>query len=187
VLLWAAPAQVILMTGLAGGAAAIGVAVAVGLSAVRLLPMVVSVLPVMRGPRTRIHHLILPAHFVSVTLWIEGLRLLPAVPRENRVAFMNGLGIVFTTACAVSTVVGFFLAAGLPLIFAAALLMLTPLSFLMSTAGNARSLPDRLALPFGLILGPLLAAYKFQLDLLWAGVVGGTLAYAISRLTEKRR
>ena len=187
VLLWAAPAQVILMTGLSGGAAPIGIAVAVGLSGVRLLPMVVSLIPVMRSPRTRLQHLILPAHFVAVTLWIEGLRLLPGLPRENRAAFMNGLGAAFTTAATVSTTAGFHMAAGLPTVLTAALLMLTPLSFLMSTAGNARSLPDRLALPFGLVLGPLLAAFEFQLDLLWAGVIGGTLAYAASRLWKLRR
>ena len=48
VLIWAGPAQVILISTLGGGAALIEVAIAVGLSGVRLLPMVVSLLPMLR-------------------------------------------------------------------------------------------------------------------------------------------
>jgi predicted branched-subunit amino acid permease len=187
VLLWAAPAQVIVMSALAGGAALVGIAVAVALSSVRLMPMVVSLIPMMRGPKTRIRDLLVPAHFVSVTIWVEGLRLLPAVPREQRVAFLNGMGTSFGIVAALSTVGGFYLAAGLPLVLRAALLMLTPLTFLMSTAGNARVLSDRLALALGLVIGPLLAVYQVQLDLLWGGIIGGTLGYAIHRLRRGAR
>ena len=52
-LVWAGPAQVILISTLGGGAQLIEVAVAVGLSGVRLLPMVVSLMPILRGPHTK--------------------------------------------------------------------------------------------------------------------------------------
>ena len=58
------------------------------------------------------------------------------------------------------------------------------MSFLISTARNARQMVDKLALVFGLALGPLLAYLHVQLDLMWTGVVGGTLAYAVHRLRE---
>jgi hypothetical protein len=48
-------------------------------------------------------------------------------------------------------------------------------------------LADWLALAFGLVLGPLLAWWQFGLDLLWTGVVGGSLAYGIQRLREALR
>ena len=187
ILVWAGPAQVILLTALGGGAALVEIAIAVALSAVRLMPMVVSLIPIMRGPATRNRDLVLPAHFVAVTIWGESLRLLPALPRENRVAFLNGMGSGFMAVGAVFTIVGFYLAASLPMVLTAALLMLTPLAFLMSTAGNARLLADRLALLLGLMIGPVLAAYRVELDLLWAGMIGGTLAYAVHRLREAAR
>ena len=68
--------------------------------------------------------------------------------------------------------------------FAGALLFLTPMSFLISTSRNARVLVDRLALIFGLALAPLLTYFNVQLDLMWSGLVGGTLAYGIQRLRE---
>jgi hypothetical protein len=80
--------------------------------------------------------------------------------------------------------VGYYLAAGLPPLFAGTLLFLTPMSFLMSTARNARMMVDRLALVLGLVLGPLLTYWHVDLDLMWTGVVGGTLAYGVHRLRE---
>jgi hypothetical protein len=66
------------------------------------------------------------------------------------------------------------------------LLFLTPLSFLISTARNARMMMDRLALGIGLALGALLTIMHVEFDLMWAGVGGGTLAYAIHRLREAK-
>ena len=63
VLIWAGPAQVILISALGGGAALIEVAIAVGLSGVRLLPMVVSLLPILRTPQTRQRDLIAAGAF----------------------------------------------------------------------------------------------------------------------------
>jgi hypothetical protein len=75
----------------------------------------------------------------------------------------------------------------MPLIIVAALLFLTPISFLVSAIRNARLLSDRLALGFGLIMAPLLTIYNVGLDLLWTGLIGGTAAYAIHRLREAAR
>jgi ABC-type amino acid transport system permease subunit len=69
----------------------------------------------------------------------------------------------------------------------AALLFLTPMSFLVSIARNSSLLVDRLALVFGLILGPILAFREVELDVMWAGIAGGTIAYAAHRIRESLR
>ena len=43
---------------------------------------------------------------------------------------------------------------------------------------------DRLALGFGLVLGPLFAWWQVGLDLMWSGIVGGTAAYLIHRFAR---
>jgi len=68
VLVWAAPAQVILISALGVGAPLIEVAIAVSLSAVRLFPMVVALLPLLRAEGTRLRDLLLPAQFTSVSM-----------------------------------------------------------------------------------------------------------------------
>jgi predicted branched-subunit amino acid permease len=183
-LVWAGPAQVILISALGTGAAPVEVAVAVSLSGVRLFPMVVALLPILRRQDTRLRDLLLPTHFTSVSMWVESMRLLPGLPRERRGAFCNGLSVGFMCAAVVAGFVGYYLAAELPPLFAGALLFLTPVSFLVSTARNARAMMDKLALVLGLTLGTVLTANHVQLDLLWAGVGGGTLAYAVHRLRE---
>jgi predicted branched-subunit amino acid permease len=184
VLVWAGPAQVILISALGSSAPLPEAAVAVSLSGIRLFPMVVSLLPMLRGPGTRLRDLLLPTHFTSVSMWVESHRLLPGLPRAQRIRFCNGLSFGLMSSAVTSGFVGFYLAAGLPPLLAGGLLFLTPMSFLLSTARNARTLLDKLALAFGLALAPVLAVLHVQLDLMWSGVVGGTLAYAIHRLRE---
>src|SRR5262245_18651922 len=185
VLVWAGPAQVIMISALGTGAGLFEVALAVGLSGVRFLPMVVSLLPLLRTPATRFRDLLLPAHLTAASMWVESFRLLPAMPRERRLAFCNGLGIGFMLAGHLGSAIGYYLAAVLPGLLTAVLLFLTPLSFLMSTARNSRTLVDGVALVLGLVLGPLLAYYQFGLDLLWTGIVGGSVAYAAHHLRRR--
>jgi predicted branched-subunit amino acid permease len=186
VLVWAAPAQVILISTL-GTATLFEVAVAVTLSSARFLPMVASLLPMLKRAETRNHEFLLPAHFTAISVWAESMRLLPAVPRERRIAFENGLGSGLMVSAVAASLVGYYLAAGLPPIFAAALLFLTPLSLLMSISRNIRVLIDGLAFSLGLVIGPLLAANKVKLDLLWTGIIAGTVAYLVHRLREAAR
>jgi predicted branched-subunit amino acid permease len=184
IVIWAAPAQVILISTLATGAAFLEIAIAVSLSAVRLFPMVVALLPLVRpAMKTRAEYALV-THFTSVSMWVESLRLLPGVTPEFRLAFCYGLSVGYMSTAVTFGFVGFYLAAGLPPLLAAALLFLTPMSFLTSTARNCREMIDILAFIFGIVLGPLLAWYQVGLDLLWTGVIGGGLAYGIHRLRE---
>src|SRR5262245_10494194 len=186
VLVWAGPAQVILISALAVGATPVKTALAVGLSSARLLPMVISLLPLIKTPQTRGRELVLPAHLTAISMWIESLRLLPSYPRAVRIPFANGLGVGFMLAAHAGTVLGFYLAAALPPILSAGLLFLTPMSFLISTTRNCRLASDWLALALGIALGPVLAAWDVGLDLLWTGIVAGTVAYGVGRLRRAR-
>ncbi len=187
ILVWAGPAQVILISALGGGAALIEVAIAVGLSGVRLLPMVVSLLPILKTPSTRQRDLLLPTHFTAVSMWVESMRIAPLIAPERRIAFCNGIGTGYISSAMIATVAGYYLAAKLPLLMTAGLLFLTPISFLISVARNSRQLVDKLALVLGLAIGPLLAYRDVDLDILWTGIGGGTLAYVAHRVRESMR
>lgn len=183
---WAGPAQIILITTLGSGATILQAAIAVTVSAVRLFPMVVSVLPLMRTPKTRRRELIFAAHLTAVTLWVECHRFLPQVPRERRIAFVHGLGCGLVSVCLCANTIGYFLAAGLTQTLGAAILLLTPLSFLFSTARNSREIADIVALVLGLLLYPLAAKMHSGLDILVSGLVAGTVAYGVHVLREVR-
>ena len=186
VLQWAGPAQVILVTALGSGTAAIETAVAVGLSSVRLLPMVVALLPMLRTERTRPWQLIVPVHFIAVSVWIESTRHAPRIPREQRIGFCNGVGVMLVLMGVICTGIGYYMQGALPVVFGAAAMFITPISFLTSALRGARLLMDKAALLLGLTVGPLLALNKVEFDLLWTGVIGGTLAYGAHRVQRMR-
>jgi predicted branched-subunit amino acid permease len=183
---WAGPAQIILISTLGSGATVLQAAIAVTLSAIRLFPMVVSVLPLVRSPETKRRQLVLVAHFIAVTLWVECVRLLPRVPRRHRIAFTHGLGFGLLSVCLVATALGYGLAANLPQLFGAAILLLTPLAFLLSTARNCRQLADVVALVVGLALFPLVSILHTGVDILISGMSAGTIAYAVHRWRNKQ-
>ena len=183
---WAGPAQVILVTGLGPGTALIETAVAVSLSSVRLFPIVVALMPVVRHENTRLWQLIVPVHFMAVSVWIESMRMAPLLSRDQRIPFCNGVGVTLLSIGVVFTAIGYTVQAMLPALFAAGAMFMTPISFLVSTARNARLLLDKLALGLGLALGPVLAFGKVDFDLLWTGIIAGSLAYGVHRVQRSR-
>jgi len=80
-----------------------------------------------------------------------------------------------------ATIIGYELAANLSRTFAAAILLLTPLAFLFSTARNSRELADVLAL----VLYPVASLMNSGLDILVSGVVAGTIAYDVHKWREQ--
>jgi hypothetical protein len=64
-------------------------------------------------------------------------------------------------------------------LFGAAILLLTPLAFLLSTARNCRELADILALVLGLALYPLISMLHTGVDILISGLSAGTIAYGV--------
>ena len=183
---WAGPAQVILVTGLGPGTALIETAVAVSLSSVRFLPIVVALIPVVRHESTRLWQLIVPVHFMAISVWIECMRAAPRLARDQRIPFCNGVGLTLLSLGVVFTAIGYTSQALLPAIFAAGAMFMTPISFLVSAARNARLLLDKLALGLGLAIGPVLAFSKVEFDLLWTGIIAGTMAYGAHRVQRSR-
>lgn len=184
-LVWAAPAQVILISTLTT-ATLVEVALAVTLTSVRFLPMVAALIPLFNAPGVRQRSLILPTHLTAISVWVEGIRLLPHRPRGERVAFYNGLGSGLISGAIIGGAIGFYLAGRLPPLFAATLLFFTPMALFMSTMRNARALLDRLAFGLGLVIGPIMAWLNFGLDLMWTGLIAGTIAYLVNRWRESK-
>jgi predicted branched-subunit amino acid permease len=181
-LIAALPSQLLLVGGFVTGNGMLVIALAVFLSAARLLPSVVTLLPYLRA---RLWVQLIAAHFVAVSIWVESRRLLPPLPPEGRIPFYFGVTTVFNIGCVVATAIGFYAAGELPRAFAIGLTFLTPMSFLLALMRNARDLADYLSLALGLLLAPFFAEYGGRLDLLWVGLVGGGAAWAI-QLWRKR-
>lgn len=187
VTVWALPSQVVYIGMVGSGAALPAVVLAVALSGMRFLPMVVAWTPVVRGPRTSRATLVVLSAFVAVTAWVFAMSRLPDVPRPARVPFFAGFGLSLVAATAVVMTLAYELIGDLPGFPAAALVLLTPVYFLLALWGAARVAADRAALLAGLVLGPLFTVAVPEADILLAGLVGGTLAWAGQRTLRRLR
>ncbi len=181
-LIWAAPAQLIFFGGLATGGLVLATAIAVGLSAIRLLPMTLAILPYLRRPGQGFLMQAFLAHLVAATNWIEGMRRLSTLEPEGRVPYFVGFGMTCLVVSTAMTGIGYGLVAALPPALAAGVLGLTPIYFTVSMVGTARIPADWVAVGLGLGLAPVAyALFGKELDLLITGLVGGTLAYLVGR------
>lgn len=178
---FALPAQVALTDQIARGASLAAGALAAALTGVRLLPMTVALVPYLRGRAGPRWWLLLAAHYVAVTAWLEGWRRLPALPAELRLVYFLGIGTGMIMATLVGSALGYGLAGAVPRLVAAGLLFLTPIYFLLSLLAASSGRSDQLAIVLGLMLGPVLYLVAPGFDLLGTGLIGGTLAHVIGR------
>lgn len=186
IMIWALPAQVVLIGAVLSGASIFGAGLAVTLSSIRLFPMVVAVVPELRGPRTRKWVLYFLSHFVAITSWVMALQLVRSVPRDRRTSFYAGIVIPLACAGLVIIAIVYLLADSLPPTISAGLLLLTPIYFLTSLWGSARERAGHVAMVSGLVLGPVFHAIVPEFDLLAAGLIGGGIAYGFHLFTAKR-
>ena len=185
-IIWALPAKVVLIGAIMAGNGLPAAAFAVALSSVRLTPMVVSLVPELKARGTRSWVLYLLSHFVAVTSWVIAMQKVRTVPRERRTAWYGGVGssLVILNMGVVTAV--YLIANDMPTLVSAALLLLTPMYFLTSLWGSARERAGKVAMVFGLVLGPLFALVVPEFSLLVTGLVGGTGAYVVHRFAARR-
>jgi predicted branched-subunit amino acid permease len=179
--IWALPSKVVLIGAIMSKSTLIATFIAVCLSAVRLMPMVVAIVPEMRTPTTRKWVLYALSHFVAVTAWVMALERFKTVPRDYRTSFFAGLVSVLLVSNMTMVFLTFQLADAMPPLVSAALVFVTPLYFLFSLWGSARERASHYAMVTGLALTPLFHAVMPQADILGAGIAGGVLAYFIAR------
>lgn len=186
-MVWALPAKVVLVGAILSGSALPAAALAVALSSVRLMPMVVALVPELRGPRTPRWVLYVLSHFVAVTSWVLAMERLGEIPRDMRTTYYAGLGSTLVLVNMVVVAIVFLLADSLPPSVSAALFLLTPMYFLTSLWGSARERAGHVAMVLGLVLGPVFHIILPEFDLLVAGLLGGGAAYTFHRLSRRRQ
>jgi predicted branched-subunit amino acid permease len=182
ILVWAGPSQVIFFASIAAGAAWSAIAIAVGFASLRFLPMTISLMPLLRRPGQGILKQLFVSHFVAVTAWTEGLRRLPSIAVHQRASYFVGFSGACMALSSLGTYAGYYLLDELPVPLAAGLLGLTPIFFLTSLAAGIRGRVDVAAIVLGLALAPIserLIGGGF--DLIVAGLIAGTIAFAIGR------
>lgn len=185
-LVWAGPAQVLLFGSIAAGVPLVAIGAAISLSSIRFIPMCMSLLPLLRRPGMPVWAQLGLVHFIAATAWFEGQKRLPGLPRAERAPYFLGFSLSNMLLAAFATGAGYFLIAQLPPVLAAALLFTTPIFFTVSLVAGTRIRMDFVPIALGFLGAPVAAALvPAGLDLMLAGVGGGTLAYLVMRAMRR--
>jgi predicted branched-subunit amino acid permease len=179
--IWALPGQVVFADQWMKQAGLLATALAVTLTAVRLLPMTMLVLSRARLRGARRWPEFLVAHFTAITMWVIATAGMEGLKQERRIPWLLGLALALVSGMMVFTAVGYFLAELLPDTLAATLIYFTPAFFLISLFSTAHWRFDYVAIVLGALLAPVAAMIDPRFDLLIAGLVGGTVAYLVAR------
>ena len=187
VFIFALPAMVVLIDQMAHGASMFTAALAVTATAVRLLPLVMAIVPLIRHrnvPRW-VEYFI--AYFTAVTMWVEALRRAPTVPKHLRAAYAVGIAVNLVLSAVTGAFLGYVVATGTPAVITAALLFLSPIYFMVAMLAGTRDTLGLMPIVIGLVLGPLFYFIAPKFDLLLTGVVGGTLSFWAAKIFFKAR
>ena len=184
--IWALPSKVVLVGAISSKASLIAAFIAVSLSAVRLMPMTVALVPEMRAVKTRKLTLYALSHFVAVTAWVMSMETFKTVPKPYRTAYFFGIASALMVANLIVVYLTFETIENLPPFVSAGLIFVTPIYFLCSLWGSARERAGHYAMIAGLLLAPLVHSIFPQGDILITGLVGGTAAWALTRRTKAR-
>lgn len=186
---WALPGQIALIEIFAAGGSLLAAAIAVGLANARLMPMVVTLLPILREGETAakpglIHYL--SAHFIALTGWAVAMQRCPDMAPGQRLPFFLGFTLVIWSATLFCTALGFFLVDLLPPTVTLGLVFLNPLYFMLLFTVDIVRRDRRWALLIGIVLGPLMHMISPEWGLLVTGLGGGTLAFLINQYDRRR-
>ena len=179
--IWALPSKVVLIGAILAKSTLVGAFIAVSLSAVRLMPMTVALVPEMRAKTTRKFVLYALSHFIAVTGWVMSMETFKDVPRACRTAYFAGIASALMASNMCVVFIMFKVAEDLPPVASAALIFVTPLYFLCSLWGSARERAGHYAMVLGLALAPVFHSLFPQGDILATGLAGGILAYLLAR------
>ena len=178
---WALPGQVALVDLYGAGASLFAIAVAVALTNARLLPMAITLVPLMRAPGTPQWQYYAAAHFIAVTGWALAMRDCPALPLRQRLPYFMGVVLVLWTVSMLGACLGYALAGNVPAYITLGLVFLNPVYFMLVVAGDVR-IPSRiLTAVLGACAGPLLYLVTPDWSLLLTGLGAGSLGFLLGR------
>ncbi|HLS86688.1 MAG TPA: AzlC family ABC transporter permease [Burkholderiales bacterium] len=179
--IWALPAQLILVEMHSLGAAFVAVVVTVVLSSARFFPMTLMLLPLMKAERHRGWHYYAAAQLLSLTGWTMAVARFPQLPQAVRLYWFYGFTFVCIGTSALATGAGYLVAEALTPLARTGLVFMAPMYYLLILSGAVRERIAALSLACGAVAGPLLHLVAPQWSVLLAGLVGGSLAYALVR------
>jgi predicted branched-subunit amino acid permease len=175
----ALPGQVVMVEMLAHDAAWLAITLAVTLTSSRFVIMAVTLFSQLddRDKRPRLYAWV---HLLAMTAWALSMRDFQSMPPARRGPFFLGLALVCGLVGFPGTLLGYWLAGSVHPAVTLALVLLSPLFFLL-TFTEVRPWANRLAIILGCLLGPVFYLVDADSSLLTTGLLAGSLGYWVDK------
>ena len=182
---YALPGQLVMAESLLVGASLINIFIAVWLVNFRLYPMTVSLFPLLEHKSQPKWKYYLSCHFLAVTSWLIAKEGLKKIDKKHRIDFWIGIGIGTWSTAILMTMIGHLSADYLNKDILIGLAIVTPVYFFCMMIGAMKNLSISIAIVGGTILGPLIYLVSTEWALLFAGLIGGTVAFLFGEKNGK--
>jgi predicted branched-subunit amino acid permease len=182
---WALPGQIIAVELSAVGASIVTIFIAVALTNARMMPMTMTLLPLVRMPGRKPWRLYVAAHLIAVTGWAVAMLRCPDMPPEQRLSYFVGFAGVLLAGSVTATAAGFLLVGAVPPAVSLGLVFVNPIYFMLLFVGDLRDRGRVLALALGAVLAPVFHVLAPSWGLLITGIVGGGLAFMLKRVRRR--
>lgn len=181
------PAQMAMADLFRSGAGLLAILLAVAFISARLLPMSMSLMPLLREGTRRPALLYLAAFPLASTAWAYATRRCPDLPLDQRLPYYLAFAFANIGVIIFATWLGFALADWLPSGITAALVFVTPVFFMLLFTTEAPNRACHYALALGAIAGPLLYGFTPEWSVLLSGLAAGTLGFALDEIGRRVR
>lgn len=178
---WAIPGQIAVMELYALGAPLLAIAVTVGATNMRLLPMVLALFPGLRDTRWPRLAYFAAAHVVAITGWVQAMQRCPTLPSAERLPYFAAFSGTLWVMTMAMTAIGWSLADTVPPVVSLGLVFLNPIYFLLILSADLKDASRRLAMILGAIAGPAFYVVDPEWGLPAAGLIAGTAAFLLTR------
>lgn len=176
-IVFALPGQLAAAELYASGAGTAVILITVFLVNLRLMPMTIAILPLLRPPEQRGWRDFAAAHLVAVTSWVSFMGTRRDIPREQRYLYFACMGGMLWLCGVVATMLGWAAGGTLPPPLLAGLLFLNPVYFLCMMLRALARRADAAAMALGMLILPAAHAAIPQWDIILSGVIGGGAAF----------
>ncbi|MBH63025.1 MAG: branched-chain amino acid permease [Alphaproteobacteria bacterium] len=184
--IWALPGQIVFAELHAAGSEAVALILAVSLANARFFPMVMSILPLMRGDDGRTTWLYLYAQLLSAQTWAYCRRVFPRLPVHARCSYFLAFALSILGISVSATALGYVLTGTLPRPLALSLVLINPI-FMLLLLADSRSHSVIFALVAGVVIGPAMHLVAPNWGLLMTGILAGSIGFAINQILVAKR
>ena len=177
---YALPGQLVMAESFLVGASLLNIFVGVWLVNTRLMPMGISMFPLLKSKKQPKWKYYVSCHFIAVSSWLIMKKDYKTIHVDSRIDFWMGVGAATWSIAIFSTIIGYLISDFLSKDIMIGLAIVNPVFFMCVLIGSMKNnTVISISVIFGVLLAPFFYLISPEWCILFAGLIAGTTAFFI--------